>query len=303
MAEPPLVYVVILNWNLKDDTAECIRSVLDSDYPSLRIVVVDNGSTDGSPQYLASCFPEIQTIVNEENQGFAEGNNIGIRHALRDQADYVFILNNDTVVDRSLLTHLVGAAEGDPLIAVAGPLILYHEARDRIWWLGDREHKLLPMPISIGRGQRDAGQFDRIVPVDYVTGCAMLMRRKALEEVGVFDPRLFWYYEDADLCCRMREAGYRLLAVPKAKMWHKVSMTARTTSAFARYLRARNRVIFYRKHPHGPHVALTHSYLLADAIRVLALDVLRGNLGLVKPLVRGLYDGYRGDTSQLRYYA
>jgi len=302
MTGSSLVYVVILNWNLKDDTAECIDSVLRSDYPKVRIIVVDNGSTDGSIEYLSSRFPEIHIIANEENRGFAEGNNIGIRHALQHGAEHVFILNNDTIVDGGLLRHLVQAAESDPQIGAVGPVIYYYAARRKIWWLGDRQHRLLPVPISVARGQEDRGQLGSALPVDYITGCAMLIKRAVLEQVGFFDPRLFWYYEDADLCRRIRQAGYGIVAVPRAKMWHKVSMTAKKLSPFARYLGTRNRIVFYRRHPHGPHPILTSLYLLIGALRTCAVDVCRRDFELIKPLARGLYDGYKGDLTELRYY-
>ncbi len=302
MAEMPLVYVVILNWNLKDDTAECIDSVLALDYQNAHILVVDNGSTDGSMDYLSSRFPEIQVIANEKNLGFAGGNNVGIEYALEHGADYVLILNNDTIVDRGLLGDLIKVGQADPRIGIVGPLILYHEAKDRIWELGAREYKWLPIPFSIGRRQVDRGQFSSPLPLDYVTGCSMLIKKEVFQTVGLFEPEYFSYGEDNDFCRRTREAGFKIMGVPEARVWHKVALTSKKVSKLTRYLKARNRIVFYRQHPHGPSALLTDLYLLTDGVKMLALDAWRGDTGLVKPLVRGMYDGFRGDLTELRYY-
>jgi len=304
MTEYPVVYIVILNWNLKDDTAECVESVLDLDYPKLSIVLVDNGSTDGSPQYLSSRFPQIRVVANRENKGFTAGNNVGIQYALGHGADYVFILNNDTIVDRESLRELVSVAESDPRIGIVGPLILYHEAKDKIWELGARQYRYLPIPLSIGRGQSDQGQFGSWVPLDYVTGCAMLVRSEVLRTVGLFQSSgslYHWYGGDNEFCYRVGKAGYLVLGAPRAKIWHKVSLTAKRASTAARYLRTRDRVIFYRSCPHGPHPLLTDLYLLVNGMKTVVLDVIRGHTDLVCPLVRGLYDGYQGDSSELRF--
>ena len=302
MTDWPLVYVVILNWNLKDETAECAESVLQLDYPNVRALIVDNGSTDGSVECLRSRFAQIDVIANERNLGFTGGNNLGIRYGLEHGADYVFILNNDTIVDRYLLSELVKVGEMDSRVGIAGPLILYHEDRNRIWDLGAREHGWLPVPLSIGRGQTDRGQFSSPLPLDYVTGCAMLVRRQVFDAIGLFESEYFSYYEDNDFCRRAREAGFKIMGVPSAKLWHKVALTSSKVSALARYLKVRNRMVFYQRYPHGPSSLLTKLYLVADAVRMGAVDLTHGQLGLLKPLARGLYDGCRGDLSQLLYY-
>lgn len=306
MSNRPLVYVVVLNWNLKEDTAECIDSLLQLDYPNAQIVVVDNGSTDGSVEYLASRFPQIHIVANPQNLGFTGGNNMGIKHALEHGADYVLILNNDTVVHRHALSELIKVSQADPRIGILGPLILYHEARDRIWEFGAREYKWSPIPLTIGRGQRDKGQFRSSVPLDYVTGCAMLVTSDAFRRVGLFQSRgsvYYWYGGDIEFCRRAREGGYRVMGVPTAKIWHKVALTAKKASASARYLRTRDRVIFYQQCPHGPHPVLTSVFLLVDGVKRISLDLIHGQKDLIRPLLRGLYDGYRGDCRHVRYSA
>jgi GT2 family glycosyltransferase len=289
----PLVYVLILNWNLKDDTAECVASVLDSDYTNYRVLVVDNGSSDGSPEYLRRAFPGIEIIVNPANLGFAAGNNIGLRRALEVGADHVFLLNNDTTVDVAMLSQLVACAESEPRIGMVTPKILYYEERNRIWRLGDRIHRWLPVPLSVGRNHMDSGQFSQPLDVDYVTFCGVLIKRALLETIGFLDERFFFTYEDADFCHRSRDAGYRIVCQPNACMWHKVSLSAQKDAANIRYLKSKSRAIFYRRYPHGLHPWLTVAYLWVNTLGTAVTSVLHGDTALAKLTLRGLYDGYR----------
>lgn len=289
----PLVYVVVLNWNLSKDTSECVASVLDSDFPNYQVLVVDNGSTDGSPDILRARFPGIEVLVNKTNLGFAAGNNVGIRYALQREADYVCLLNSDTVVDPCMLTKMVDVAESESSVGIVAPKILYYDDRKRIWWLGSRRHKWLPTPLSIGRGTIDKGQWTEPQELDYVSGCGMLIRRSVLKEIGLFDTRYFMYYEDADFCRRAREAGFRVLCVPEAKMWHKVSLSAMKDQSRTRYLKTRNRILFYRRYAHGPHPWLTAFWLGLSALKTTVIDAWRGDRALIACQWRGFLDGYR----------
>jgi GT2 family glycosyltransferase len=289
----PLVYVVILNWNLKDDTAECVASVLNSDYSNYRLLVVDNGSDDGSPQHLRHSFAGIEVMVNPANLGFAAGNNVGIRRALGAGADYVLLLNNDTTVDTAMLGRLVTCAEGADQIGLVSPKILYHEARNRIWRLGDRAHRWLPVPVPIGRDQLDQGQFAAAFDVDYVPFCGVLIKRTLLETIGLLDERFFFTYEDADFCRRSRDVGYRIVCQPQARMWHKVSLSAQKAPAKICYLKSKSRAVFYRRYRHGLHPWLTATYLWLSTLGAAVASALRGDVHLARLALRGLYDGYR----------
>ena len=297
----PLVYVLVLNWNLKDDTAECVASVLTSDYERYRVVVVDNGSSDGSADYLRRTFPGIDLIGNPTNVGFAAGSNIGIRHALRMGAEYVFLLNSDATVDAGMLTLLVQQAQGDASVGMVAPKILYcsgslgleRSERRRIWRLGERIRPWLPVPASIGRDEIDRGQYAEPFDVDYVTFCGVLIKRSVLEAIGLLDERFFFAYEDADFCRRSCTAGYRIVCEPRACMWHKVSLSARKDAVNTIYLRSKSRAVFYRSYPHGPHPWLTAAYLWAHTLAKAGAHVLSGNAELARQMVRGLYDGFR----------
>ena len=290
----PLLYVIVLNWNLKEDTLECLGSLFESDFPSFRVLVVDNASTDGSPEAVRTHFPRAEILVNDENLGFAAGNNIGIAYALEHGAEYVLILNNDTVVDRDLLTRLMETAQAHPEAGILGPAILYYEDRNRVWHLGDRIHPLLPVPVSICRNQREGRLPREPFSVDYVSGCGMLVKAEVFATIGAFDARYSLYYEDADFCRRAREAGFGILAVPQARMWHKVSRSARRELALTRYQKGKNRARFYRCHRHGPSPLLTTLYLAWSGLIIAAGDILRGEAHLAGRYLAGLWDGYRG---------
>jgi GT2 family glycosyltransferase len=284
----PHAGVVIVNWNLAEETLACLDSVFQMTYPSFKVIVVDNGSTDGSVEQISRTFPQAHQLTNEENEGFALAANQGIAYALAEGCEYILILNNDTTVARDLLDHLVAMGETDRGIGIVSPRILLFNEPERTWHLAARWHRWLPMPVNIQ--QVDAPT----VEADFVSGCGMLLRRRMLEEVGTFDARYFMYGEDIDLCSRARRAGYRVVAVPGATMWHKVSVSASRLSRDARYWRTRNQIIAYRRHlPRRPLSRLLPLYVVVKAGADVARDLARGQPGLIAPLLRGVRDGFR----------
>jgi GT2 family glycosyltransferase len=286
------LYVIVLNWNLPADSIACVQSLQAGLPPGARVVLVDNGSTDGSVgQFQERLGETVQLLALPDNLGFAGGMNAGIRAALAAGAGAVLLLNNDTVVDEPMLERLLQAAAALPQAGVLGPAIYYYDAPQRLWQLGAREHALLPIPLNIGaRALRRAGP--RPFRLDYVTGCAMFVRREVFERVGLLDTEYAMYFEDADFCRRARRAGFELWCVPSAKMWHRVSLSARMVKPASRYSFAWGRARFYRQHPHGPLPALTYAYLLVSTALKAARDIARGEGGLAALLWRGTLDGY-----------
>lgn len=226
MPEQPLVYIVVLTWNGKQDTAECLQSLQRLSYPNARVLLVDNASTDGTVEAVRSHFPNVEILVNETNLRFAGGNNVGIKRALANNADYVLLLNNDTIVEPNFLTHLVRAAEGDDSVGMTAPKIYYFHQSRLIWFAGGKIEWWKGWISHIGIREVDRGQYDSIREVDYLTGCCMLVKRKVIEQIGLLDECYFIYGEDADWCIRATRAGYKLLYVPSAVIWHKLSVSA-----------------------------------------------------------------------------
>jgi GT2 family glycosyltransferase len=220
----PSVHIVVLNWNGKSDTVECLTNLHSVSYPNRKIVVVDNGSTDGSEEAIKAAFPDVTLIQTGENLGYAEGNNVGIRHAMECGADFVFILNNDTTTDTEVVTAMVAQAEKNPSAAILGPKIYFYERPDIINSAGGHLDYETLARGHIGYGVRDDGTvYASVAAVEWITGCAMLLRLSVLREVGFFDRDFFLICEELDLCTRIRKRGFEILFVPEAKLWHKVS--------------------------------------------------------------------------------
>lgn len=257
------VSIVILNWNRPSDTLECLKSVKRlriADY-SLNIILVDNGSTDNSVKkiksYIQNTKYNIRILVNDQNLGFAEGNNVGIRHAIKNGANYILVLNNDTVVDKDLIIELIKAAKKYPKAGAFSPKIYFakgHEFhKDRykeselgkvIWYAGGDIDWNNVYGKTRGVDEVDKGQFDKTGETDFVTGTCTLLRRKTLEDTGFFDKKYFMYYEDTDLSQRMKKKGWKILYVPKAKLWHKVAQSSGIGSNLNDYFITRSRLLF-----------------------------------------------------------
>jgi len=284
----PQVVVVTLNWNRRDDTLACLESLSHLTYPNVRVLVVDNGSTDGSPQAIAARFPQVEQIVNQTNLGFAKGFNVGLRRALDAGADLVFILNNDTIVAPDLLEPLCAAA-APPDVGIVAPVIFDASAPDRISSSGGGRSRLtLEMTGNHGRGEVLAGITER----EFLSGCAMLIRRSVLARVGLFDERFFMYYEDSDYCLRTRQAGFRMLVVPQARIWHKVATSSGgSDSPTERYWMGRSSVLFFRKHVRGWRWCFVVPWRLGSALKTTFRLGMAGQSRAVRAYLRGLWDG------------
>ena len=291
----PGVTIVVLNWNGLTDTLACLESLSHLDYPSYEVVVVDNGSSDGSAAQIRSRFPRegslVTLIENDANMGFTGGNNIGLRRALDggggavldestanrlldEPAAYALLLNNDTEVAPDFLRLLVEAAEADLSVGAVGPTIYYYDQPRVIWATSGEIEQRRGRTRMAGLDERDDGQFGQEVrDVDFVTGCAMLVRREVMEDVGLLDERFFAYYEEAEWCVRMRKAGWRIVHVPRAHMWHKISPSARADSPLVHYYMTRNRLLFLKTSGAGWRAWL-HT-LLAEYLRTLLSWTLR----------------------------
>jgi hypothetical protein len=292
----PSLYTVIVNWNLPDDTLICVESVLSSGALAGQVIVVDNGSTDGSAQAIMDTFgPAIKLVVSETNLGFAGGTNLGIERALAENAAWMLLLNNDTRVDSGFVAELERVSSLDDRLGIIAPMILYHDDPDRIWYLGDRLIPGLPLSSSIARGARDRGQFPALLPVDLVSGCGMMVKRAVFEQVGLFNTDFFMYGEDSDFCWRARSKGFHLACAPHARMWHKVSLSANRDKPTSRYLRTRNQVTFYRKYSRGWQVPVMLMFTALRALRVAIRDVALRDTALIRPLIGGWLDGWRAD--------
>ncbi|MDD3007074.1 MAG: glycosyltransferase family 2 protein [Candidatus Pacebacteria bacterium] len=241
------VYIIVLNWNGKEDTLDCLQSLRSTDYGNYKVTLVDNGSEDDSVVAVKEQFPEVEVVETGKNLGFAGGNNVGIEYAIKAGADYVFLINNDTTVHPDYLKELVLVAESDAKIGAVGSKIYYHGEPERIWFAGGTINWLKNKGEHIGLDEIDTGQFDEIREVGYLTGCALLVKREVVEKVGVLEDDYFLYYEDADYSLRIQNAGYKTVYAPKSKIYHKVSRSTKPGSASYVYYHVRNGLVNARR--------------------------------------------------------
>ena len=216
----PLVVTVILNTNRRDDTLACLESLARNSYENHRVIVLDNASTDGSVDEINRQFPAVRTVGLSRNAGYAGNNNVGISDAMLQGADWVLVLNEDTVLDPDCLTHLVSAAMSGKEVGIVGPMVYHFDEAETIQSAGGT---LTPSwkARHIAQNELDSHQFSDPHRVDWVSGCAIMVRGSVIHQIGMLDERFFYYWEEVDWCLRAREHGWKILQVPEARLWHR----------------------------------------------------------------------------------
>lgn len=244
----PYVYIIILNWNGLKDTLECLESINKINYPNFDVIVADNGSSDGSIEAIRSKFPDLELLDNGSNLGFAEGNNRAIEQVLKTKAEYVLVLNNDTIVDQDILSALVKGAELIQDGGIFGPKMYHYDEKNTIWYAGGYWD---PKTLSFeerGAGMQDEGQFNDLSETEWVVGCAMFIRTAVFKKVGLLEAKFFLNNEEIDFCSRTKHAGYSCVFVPDAKLWHKISVSfGGENSPMKEYFITRNRLLWTRR--------------------------------------------------------
>ena len=215
MNKNPLVAVTILNWNGRHWLSPCLDSVLATNYENFRVYLMDNGSTDGSQELIHEKYPSVIFTQSPKNLGAAEGCNVNIRRALKDGADYVVLLDNDTKVDPNWLAPLVKAAEADPTAGIISPMHWDYEGKGLNWHI----HLLLRSKTSYEEDLQK-GKLQSFYETECVSSAAMMMSRSVCEQVGLFDPLYFIYYEEPDLCRRALYHGFRVGVFTGSRIFH-----------------------------------------------------------------------------------
>jgi hypothetical protein len=253
MKDWPKVAVVVINWNGLADTTECLESLRGIAYPNYETIVVDNGSSGDDVRVLRERFGDsVHLIASGENLGFAGGCNLAIREALAGAADYVLLLNNDVTVDPMFLNEMVRAAKELPDAAAVCPKIYHHDRPNVLQSTGGRVNSWAGTARQVGRDEVDRGQHDQLAERDYADGACMLIRREALERVGLLDEEYFAYWEETDWCARASEMGLKCYYVPSARIWHRGSRSWATREY--QYLFRRSALLFLRKRKSPLHL-------------------------------------------------
>lgn len=268
------VIVVVLNWNGWHDTLECIASLQKLNYPNVELTVVDNGSTDGSQAWIEAQFPDVRVIQTGTNLGFGGGCNVGIRNALESGADYIWLINSDATVDQNSLAALVALADAQTCVGAVGSVLYEFDRPEQIqlWgggrvnlWLGTSRHQIAPAAL------------------DFISGASMLLRREAIEQVGMFDDQAFFmYWEDSDLCFRLRQFGWQLAVAEDSRVWHKLSASLGKGSRQLDAYFTQSGVRFLRRYALAPRASV-----FMMLCRILLKRLLRGDFGHVKSVMSG----------------
>lgn len=247
------VVAVVLNWSAEELTGECIDSLECSQYSRLRILLIDNGSPDGSGQRLHARFPNIPYLQMGRNLGYGVANNRGIEWALAHRADYVLVVNNDAVVLPEAIGLLVEAAESGEEVAIVAPFIGYHDDPETAWYAGGQFSRL--RGLGVHAAPRPAEGLTKAEEVSFASGCVCLISARAIRDVGIFAEDFFSYVEDAEFCVRLKRAGYRLFFEPRARALHHTPRLEHDPAPYKIRLRDRNRRRVMRRH-FGPLVRI-----------------------------------------------
>ena len=274
----PKVTAVVLGWNHSEDTLECIASLKETTGAPLHILYVDNGSTEDEVRRVLDGAPGVSVIRHEHNVGVSRGFNAGLAYALRHGADFIFMANNDTLMDPDSLRLLLDAATRYPDAGILVPKIYYHEAPEVLWSAGSRFRRFPPAIIMNKTKGPDDGRYDTLGTLEFTTLCTVLLRADALRKSGLMDPNFLFYFEDYDLALRIREGGYTIRLVPEARTRHKVARVTRAGSGSPAFwtTSGRSARIFARRHG-ARHRWLAGPCLIAYlALRAMAEGGWRG---------------------------
>ena len=295
----PSLAIIIVNWNSYNVTAPCLASIRSLNYSNYEVVLVDNGSEDGSGEDLKKNFPEIIFLKNEKNLGFTGGNNTGIRYAIDQHFDLIMLLNNDTIIDPSFASTLIDTLENDKSIGAIQPKILYNQERNIIWNAGGELNQFFFLTKPIGLDEKDIGQYDQPKEVDWITGCCFLVRTEIISKIGPLDDKFFIYYEDSDWSFKIRLEGHKLWYEPSAKIYHEVGMSNRNRSGhnegnispFTRYQIIRNHFFMVRRYSKGFNKIGAYSNQILKVSMYMAYFLIRGRFQKLKAVYKGVIDG------------
>lgn len=279
--EYPLVYIIILCWNGKKWLQACLSSVISTQYPNFRVLLVDNGSTDGSKEYVRKHFPEVELLLNKKNLGYAEGNNRGIRLALKKGADYVALLNQDIKVEPDWLRKMLEVAEQENNLGIISPMQYNYEGSAL-----DKNFGVLINKNKHFQVHHKRTKLDTLYEVPRIIGSAMLMKRKLCEKIGLFDPIYFCYHEETDLCRRAKYHGFRIGIVTSSKVyhWHRLIQEGAKDKKLS-YLFHKNLAIYSLKDPFNSFYLNLKSYFIWGGAKNIVRSTYRDTGSVVKTIL------------------
>jgi len=293
------VFIIIINFNGWPDTKECLESLSRVEYDNFEVVLIDNASKDDYGLRTTDYGLKIHEIRNKENLGFAGANNQGIKLALANNANYVLLLNNDTMVEPDFLSKLVEEAEDDESTGIVGPLICFYDDHNKIWSAGGKISNHSTKGELIAYQEIDEGEYQAPEQVDYISGTCLLIKSEVIKKIGLISEDYFLYYEDTDWCLRAEKAGWRSLLVPAAKIYHKVSKSAGESSYPYIYYHSRNGLMFGERFGNKFMVYFLSVWIFLKQIIKLVFGYKRD---WARPVLRGVWDFWMGRKGKLEGY-
>lgn len=300
--ESPSVAIILVNWNSYEVTNDCILSLKKIDYPNYKIILVDNASADGSGKKLQSDHPDILTLLSDQNLGFTGGNNIGFRYSMENNFDYSMMLNNDTFVEPDFLSKLIRCIETSETTGAVQPRIHFNHNRQLVWNGGSYFNRLWGFTYTKGEN-RLPGKIHLInKKVDWITGCAFLVRNSVLKETGLLAENMFMYSEDVDLSFRIRKKGHQLMYVADALIYHIAGMSNKSktkgkegfVNPIVHYLNQRNRIWLLKRYTKWQYIPTTLIANFFYITLIIGYFALRRRFSKVKAMIHAIKDGING---------
>ena len=295
-----MIAIILVNWKNYDDTKNCLKSLYLSNNTSFNIILIDNESKEKSASKLKESFPHITILPQETNLGFTGANNLGIKYGLALGAEYIMLLNNDTIVPKNFMSPLLTTLRSNNQIAAVQPKIMFADKPDKIWSGGGIYNSLIASTTTIGYDQLDTEKYSKPTYLDWLTGCCILIKAEIISEVGLLNNHFFAYYEDVDWSLRIRKLGYLLAYNPSVPIYHKAGASSKTKnksadgflSPFVHFLNIRNHIFLVRLHAKGFHAINAHVFLLLKIIGYGLYFILKGRKKKLKMLLNGFLKGY-----------
>jgi GT2 family glycosyltransferase len=283
--------VIILNWNGKKWTEDCIKSLNRQTLKNFEIIVVDNASSDGSVEYLKKKFPKIKIIKAKTNLGYAGGNNLGVK---KTKKDFILILNNDTVLDKNFIKEMWNNKNKADIL---GSKNYYFDKKYLLWSVGSSVNQLTMKASLVGNKQIDKGQWDSFSP-EQIVGSAMLINRKVIDKIGFLDEKYFCYYEETEWQTRAKKTGFKISWVPSAILWHKVGLsTGGGRTPTSAYYLTRNRAFYIKKWGKIKIVAYPHWFI--ESLARIFYGLIKRNFNYSKMTLNGMIAFFKGKIGKV----
>ena len=280
-----LVYVILINYNTRNHTMECIESLNKLSYKNYRILIIDNNSKNDNFDDIKLKYSNVDLIYNDRNVGFSGANNIGIKYALENYADYILLLNNDTIVEENFLDILVEKSEKNKEVGICTGRINSYYEKNRIWYAGGDINYLKGDTKVYGFDANSDTYIDEERYCEFASGCCMLLKAEALKKVGLMNEEYFLYYEDVDYSKSYLDNGFKILYCPDSVIYHKESVSTRKYSYNYQYYFTRNRLLFVKNN----FKFLNKITAYPISILWLLYKILKGTFNF-KPCIEGIKD-------------